>query len=281
MAEGIFHPYYLIMLAPPMAALVGIGVAALWSAYRRGGWQAWLLPVALLATAFWQNVVLAQYPEWSAWLVPLTVGGSLVAAVPLVGVRMLESQVWRRVAPGLVSVGLLALLLAPLVWSVTPVVASPNNASLPLAGPTALSDNSSSWTRLDDTANSALVSFLEAYRGGAFYLLAVTNSQQASSIALATGEPVLAMGGFMGSDPAMTPQRLAEMVASGQVRFVMVGGGMGMRGGGGSSVTQWVQSNCLAVDPSLYGGQSGFGFPGGGRGGFMEGNGQLYSCSAR
>ena len=66
MAEGIFHPYYLIMLAPAAAALVGIGVAALWAAYRKGGWQAWLLPVALLATAFWQMTVLAQYPQWSS-----------------------------------------------------------------------------------------------------------------------------------------------------------------------------------------------------------------------
>ena len=278
MAEGIFHPYYLIMLAPPVAALVGIGLAALWAAYRKGGWQASLLPVALLATAFWQNVVLAQYPDWSAWLVPLTVGGSLVAAVPLIGVRTRETKVWRRVAPGLVSVGLLALLLAPLAWSVTPVLAAPNNASLPLAGPTALGDSSSSWTRLDETANSGLVSFLQANRDGYFYLVAVTNSQQASSIALATGDPVLAMGGFMGSDPAMTPERLSEMVATGQVRFVMVGGGMG--GGNNSSVNQWVQSNCLAVDPNLYGGQSNFGFRNG-PGGFMGGNGQLYNCSAR
>ena len=45
MAEGIFHPYYLIMLAPAAAALVGIGVAALWTAYHKGGWQSWLLPV--------------------------------------------------------------------------------------------------------------------------------------------------------------------------------------------------------------------------------------------
>ena len=51
MAQGIFHPYYLIMLAPAAAALVGIGVAALWAAYRQGGWQAWLLPLALLVTA--------------------------------------------------------------------------------------------------------------------------------------------------------------------------------------------------------------------------------------
>src|SRR5436190_2010231 len=65
-ASGIFHPYYLVILAPAAAALVGIGAGSLWEAYLRGGWAAWLLPVALMATAFWENHILSGYPEWSA-----------------------------------------------------------------------------------------------------------------------------------------------------------------------------------------------------------------------
>jgi 4-amino-4-deoxy-L-arabinose transferase-like glycosyltransferase len=175
--------------------------------------------------------------------------------------------------------GLLGLLLAPLVWSVTPSMASPNNASLPVAGPGAISDNSSTWTRLTNPAQDNLISFLEANRDGYLYLVAVPNSQEASSIALETGDPVLAMGGFMGSDPAMTVGKLQQMVASGEVRFV--------EGGSNSSaVNQWVHSNCTVVSPSSYGasgsgsGRFGFGF-GGGFGGFGGGNNsQLYSCAA-
>jgi 4-amino-4-deoxy-L-arabinose transferase-like glycosyltransferase len=280
MAEGIFHPYYLIMLAPPMAALAGIGLAALWSAYRKGGWQAWLLPVALVATALWQNVVLSAYPQWAVWLIPLTLGTGLLAAVLLAAIRLFDSQVWRSSAPGLLSAGMLGLLLAPAVWAATPVVASPNNASLPLAGPSAISDTSSSWTRMDGQQTAGgLASYLQENRDGYFYLVAVTNSQQASSIALGTGQPVLAMGGFMGSDPAMTVERLQQMIANREVRFVMAGGG-GFRSGS-SSVSQWVQSNCTPVDSSEYGGQSGSGFGGpGGPGGFMGGNSGLYNCAA-
>jgi 4-amino-4-deoxy-L-arabinose transferase-like glycosyltransferase len=270
-AEGIFHPYYLIMLAPPAAALTGIGINALWKAYRKGGWKAWLLPIALLATAWWQGRVLAQYPQWAAVLAPILIAAALVAAVPLLGLRPLPVRLRTRLAPGLVSVGMLGLLVAPLVWSVTPAMASPNNASLPLAGPSAISDNSSTWTRLDSPNNSALVSYLEANRDGYFYLVAVPNSQEASSIALETGQPVLAMGGFMGSDPAMTVQRLQEMIADGQVGFVM--------GGSSQAINQWVQSTCSAVDPSLYGGSSGFG--GGFGRGFMGGQSQLYDCPAQ
>ncbi len=179
-----------------------------------------------------------------------------------------------RLAPGLMSVGLLGLLVAPLVWSITPAMASPNNASLPMAGPSALSDNSSTWTRLTSSTQDNLVSFLEANRDGYLYLVAVPNSQQASSIALETGQPVLAMGGFMGSDPAMTVGKLQQMIANRQVRFVL--------GGSSASVNQWVQSNCTAVDASLYGGSSsGRGGFGGFGGGFGGGGSQLYSCAAQ
>ena len=53
-AGGIFHYYYLVLMAPPLAALAGVGVTAGWALYQRGGWPAMLAPAALLATAAWQ-----------------------------------------------------------------------------------------------------------------------------------------------------------------------------------------------------------------------------------
>jgi 4-amino-4-deoxy-L-arabinose transferase-like glycosyltransferase len=299
-AEGIFHPYYLIMLSPSVAALVGIGLVALWRAYRKGGWQAWLLPVALLATALWQWVVLAVYPQWGVWLVPLTIGGSLLAAVPLAWVRLLDNrQLFRRVAgswawrpnSGLLGMGVVALLVSPLAWAITPVFAAPGNASLPQAGPMNMNMNGNfSWTQMGDAGNNSLVSYLEANSQGYYYLVALWNAQQASSLTLKTGKPVLAAGGFMGSDPALTADRLAQMVADKQVRFVMGLGGMGMgaamRGSDSNSVSSWIESSCKAIDPSLYQDQTGqndllggFGGPPG-SGGFMGGNQQLYDCAA-
>ncbi len=146
---------------------------------------------------------------------------------------------------------------------------------------------------MNNSANSGLVSYLEANQNGYFYLVAVTNSQQASSIALKTGKPVLASGGFMGSDPALTVEKLQEMIANKQVRFVMVlgnirgPGGMGSigmpggvagTGGANSSVNTWIQQNCATVEPSLYGGQLEAGSQ---TGPFALGNSQLYNCAAR
>lgn len=58
-AGGIFHIYYLVALAPPLAALAAIGGVALW---RRG---ALAFSAALVVTAAWQAWIVAGPLGWS------------------------------------------------------------------------------------------------------------------------------------------------------------------------------------------------------------------------
>src|SRR5919107_2333323 len=55
---GDWDPYYLAMLAPAVAALVGVGMVALWDDYRGPGWRGWLLPVTLAGSAGLQLYIL-------------------------------------------------------------------------------------------------------------------------------------------------------------------------------------------------------------------------------
>ncbi|WP_084693472.1 ArnT family glycosyltransferase [Actinomadura atramentaria] len=103
--------------------------------------------------------------------------------------------------------------------------------------------------------DSAMVSYLEREQGSARWLVAVSSAQSASSVILRTGRPVIAMGGFTGSDPAMTVAKLQGLVASGQVKFVLLGGGFGPDGGN-DAVTAWVRAHGTAVPASQYGGTS-------------------------
>ena len=101
-------------------------------------------------------------------------------------------------------------------------------------------------------ADSALVGYLVAHQGSATWIVAATSAGEAGPIELAAGLPVMAMGGFTGSDPAPTLDQLKAYVASGQLRYVLAGGS----GGGGadataSTRTAWVTSACTLVD---YGG---------------------------
>ncbi|MFI9836037.1 ArnT family glycosyltransferase [Nonomuraea sp. NPDC051941] len=96
--------------------------------------------------------------------------------------------------------------------------------------------------------SDSMVKYLLANQGKATWLVAVNSAMQASPTILSTGRPVLAMGGFTGSDAAMTVDRLKELTSSGQLRYVLSGGDRGGPGRGNTEVTTWVQQNCKAVD---------------------------------
>jgi 4-amino-4-deoxy-L-arabinose transferase-like glycosyltransferase len=103
-----------------------------------------------------------------------------------------------------------------------------------------------------NVSDSALLDFLVANRGSAIWIVAANSAQEAGSIELATGLPVMAMGGFTGSDPAPTLEQLKAYIAAGQLRFVLAGNSFGAGGRDVSSVrTTWVTSACKTVD---YGG---------------------------
>jgi len=70
---------------------------------------------------------------------------------------------------------------------------------------------------------SGLVAFLQANRAGERYLLATSTTRLAAPIIVGSGEAVMAMGGFHGLDPILTPDKLARMVEDKGIRFAMVG----------------------------------------------------------
>ncbi|MFI2427646.1 ArnT family glycosyltransferase [Streptomyces sp. NPDC018955] len=76
---------------------------------------------------------------------------------------------------------------------------------------------------------------------------AAIGAQNAASYQLATGEPVMAIGGFNGTDPSPTLAQFKEYVADGKIHYFVAGGGMGggMGGDSGSSsqISTWVQEN--------------------------------------
>jgi hypothetical protein len=106
-------------------------------------------------------------------------------------------------------------------------------------------------------ASSELISYLKKHQDGAKWLLAVSSSQGAAQLIVSSGEPVISMWGWSGSDKAMTLAKLKELVKNGELHYIQLGGGgMGGGPGGGSSVssevTAWVQKHGTAVKESEY-----------------------------
>jgi 4-amino-4-deoxy-L-arabinose transferase-like glycosyltransferase len=116
--------------------------------------------------------------------------------------------------------------------------------------------------------NEQLLAYLEAHRGSARYLLATLNSQTAAPYIIASGQPVIALGGFSGSDQILSLSQLQALVSSGAIRYFLLdggGGGFGGQGGGNGQLVSWVASSCTQVAASEYGGASS--------------GGTLYACS--
>jgi 4-amino-4-deoxy-L-arabinose transferase-like glycosyltransferase len=61
-STGTIHTYYVVTLAPALAALCGAGTVALWRAFRAGGWRAWALTVTLALTDAWALYIASGFP---------------------------------------------------------------------------------------------------------------------------------------------------------------------------------------------------------------------------
>ncbi|MEU2224350.1 glycosyltransferase family 39 protein [Streptomyces sp. NPDC018347] len=83
------------------------------------------------------------------------------------------------------------------------------------------------------------------------WVAASVGSQNAAGYQLATGDPVMAIGGFNGTDPSPTLARFKKYVEEGRIHYFIAGGGMGGGMGGGSGtasqISAWVQSTFTKV----------------------------------
>ncbi|MFD9318376.1 ArnT family glycosyltransferase [Streptomyces sp. NPDC060053] len=93
--------------------------------------------------------------------------------------------------------------------------------------------------------SSAMITYLKKNQDGATWLVAVATSQTASSIILESGEPVISMGGWSGSDNAMTLAKLKSLVKAGKLHYIVVSDSG--QGSSNSEISTWVKANGTAV----------------------------------
>jgi len=257
------HPYYLTMLAPAIACLVGISTVYLWKACPPyGGKGAWiLLPiVALLLTAIWQCWVLGYYPKWQRHLVPVVLVGLTLSLVAfLVALRFRErTRLFGYIKIIAFGLGLISLSLSPALWSATPALA-PGGRMVPLADPALLEHQASREPSDSDLAGvESLANFLVAQHRSERFLMAVADLHLAAPIIIATGKPVMAYGGYTGEVPTVTKEQFVNMVETGVVRFVMLNdrGPLGAFGRRGPSrhadIAEWIKRHGHEVESSLW-----------------------------
>ncbi|MGW0812687.1 ArnT family glycosyltransferase [Streptomyces viridiviolaceus] len=314
---GIFHQYYTVALAPCLAAVVGMGSAALWERRERI-WASLTLAAAVTATAVWGYVLLGRTPDYLPWLKWLVLVGGLVAALGLVFV----GRVGRRVAFAAAGLGAVAALAGPTAYTLSTVqeghtgsivTAGPSGAStmggggrgggpggggfpgggnpqgqgpgqnqggpgaggfpgggglpggapggsrqgngLPgggVSGEGGRTGGGGGMGGVGGLLNGSEVGsearkLLEADADRYTWVAAAIGSQNAASYQLSTGDPVMAIGGFNGTDPSPTLERFKKYVEDGRIHYFIAGGGMGGDSGTAAQITSWVEGNFTAV----------------------------------
>lgn len=324
---GIFHAYYTVALSAPIAALVGIGGWTLWR-HRQAPAAAAVLAASTALTAVLAWLLLDRAAGFVPWLKWLIVVVGLVAAMLLVGARLLTRRVTLVAAIG----ALIALLAGPSAYAVA-TAAQPHSGAIPSAGPAtgglggrppvgfpvgpnggpgagtaggrqggpngapsgvpggapqgafggqpgpgAGTFGGPGGTQpgggtpqpgtgrpaptaagglgglLDGSTPTAAVTALLSSDAETYTWVAATvGSNAAAGYQLATQRPVMAIGGFNGSDPSPTLAEFQRYVADGEIHFFIASGGMGAMGGSagatgtGTEIEQWVEANFTAA----------------------------------
>lgn len=246
MTSGTIHPYYVVAMAPAVAALVGIGVPYIWKAYTRRTHVSWIVPLTIAITTITSVIMLGYRNDWTIlmWLIGVAgVTATVIAAMPPPHISM-------RLRRTMLACAVISACAAPIAYSISTVMAA-HSGSIPTAGPNASAMNNTN----NETAfaEAALVKFLLANQRGATWIAAVDSANTSAPIQLSTKQPVMAIGGFNGSDSTLTLQSFKQLVATGKVRYYVADAtGMG-RGapGGNSEIAQWAAASGTKVD---YGG---------------------------
>jgi 4-amino-4-deoxy-L-arabinose transferase-like glycosyltransferase len=279
--SGTIHSYYVVAMAPAVGALVGGGIVALWRARERFAWAGVVLGLALVGSAGIALMLLDRTPSFVPGL-GLAVLVVTALAVPVLALRATARNHRFQVAAAALAIAM--LLAGPAAYAVDTMQTAYSGGD-PSAGPSAGRDGgfggpggpgggqiaqvggglpgarsgSGSGAAFGGGAqgggpdgsslSSEVLAYLKSNQGSATWLLAVSDATSAGQIELSTGRAVMSIGGFTGSDNALSLAQLEAYVASGQLRFIEIGSQGGRPGGGNSlsELTAWVEQHGTAV----------------------------------
>ena len=168
-ATSTFHSYYVVILAPGVAALAGAGAVELWRLGRSNRGLSWLLPAGVLGTALWSAALLGRIDGYAPGLrtavIVLGAAGAVGLLVLLAGLVKNRYLTYAAAAVAIVS-----LLAGPGAYSFSTIARSVtgNTAS---AGPVTRTSQatgqgaSGGTSATEKDADQALIAYLQEHRG--------------------------------------------------------------------------------------------------------------------
>ncbi|HET9256992.1 MAG TPA: glycosyltransferase family 39 protein [Pseudonocardiaceae bacterium] len=286
-AQGIIHPYYTVALAPAIGALVSIGAVTLWR-LRSMALARILLAAAMAGSAIWAFTLLGRASAWQPWLRVVVLVGGVACALALAArvsrraglVLAGSAVVLALAAPGAYALDTAATPHQGAIPSAGPQ-AGFGDRGFAGRGPGRFAGRGPARDGFRDggvprqgfpgrgfpgggpggiggllngtTSNTALNALLARDGGRYTWVAAAVGSNTAAGFQLATGYPVMPVGGFNGSDPSPTLAQFQRYVAQGAIHYFIGGSGFpGQRGGSSQSqeIADWVKQNFSAMTVS-------------------------------
>ncbi|GAA4296539.1 hypothetical protein GCM10023148_57240 [Actinokineospora soli] len=145
----------------------------------------------------------------------------------------------RRAASGVAVLALVACFGATAAYTVV-TAATPHGGAIPMSGP-AQADGGPVMPDPDPE----LVALLRATTST--WAAATGGANSAGALQLASGRPVIGIGGFSGGDPAPTLAEFQRYAAEGLVRYYVADGGRMAGPGGTGEIAEWVAATYPAT----------------------------------
>ncbi len=225
--SGTYHSYYTILLAPATAVLVTVGLSVVLPRRHTELGRAGLITAAVV-TGGLATVLSCVGPHPMVWVAAAVLASLLTLGMVASGVRLgPRGQVVAWGAALVLGLG------APGVYAVT-TASQPHTGASPQvnAGPPAIRST------IPRTTLKAVATMLSDGADGYRWVAAVGGARSASAYQLASGSPVIAVGGYNGSDPTPTLAAFESAVARGDVHYYLAGGTVGPAA---SDIELWVR----------------------------------------
>jgi 4-amino-4-deoxy-L-arabinose transferase-like glycosyltransferase len=238
LSKGIIHPYYVSALGPGVAAMVGAGIYAFAELAGRRNWLLLLLAGGVAATVPVQ-ISLLHKEHYMSWFTTPLIAMAIVGVCAILVLCLLAR---RRAALVAIALTLLALVIAPAVYSSTNWLA-PVQSTFPAAGPRQAAGPANGFGVNDEhlSVDRSLLRYVESHHPGKRWVILFDASNTGAPMIL-LGAYAGSLGGFSGVDPALNGPGLARLVAHAEARYVLLGGEFSQRGG--TAATAAVQRAC-------------------------------------
>jgi 4-amino-4-deoxy-L-arabinose transferase-like glycosyltransferase len=227
--NGIFHSYYTLVLMPPIAALVATGAQDAWRSRDRLGARLGLA-TCVVGTTLLTAVVLGRTPGWLPWLRYAVLPVGLAGAAMLLTLRgpRTDQPVRGHRGRAAACLGLVAVLAGPTAYGVA-TLEPPHTGPTPAAGPhptgvfgrppASVSGSAPVSVTAPAPPPPVVVRALTRGAGRYTWAAATVGSVAAARLQLASGVPVMPVGGYYGTDPSPTLAQFRADVAHHRIHF--------------------------------------------------------------